>query len=136
MRRTIWVMLLLFTCATLLPGCGAGFQALVQSMDNLGAKVEESKPVLDEAAGNAAKAIEEGKKVIEQAKDIADEMKEMEKQARIKADLNKDGKLGGLLEYGLYGSLVAAGGAEIMRRRTAKKLSDKELDERIRNGGK
>ena len=121
---SILAVLLLFCACLLAPGC-AGIAASLQRLDQT---VQAATPAIEQAGKNAKDALENGKKIVQNGADILAEMREAEKQARVDADLDGSGGLNGIMEYGLYASLLANIGTGVVASRSGKKLKIQEGD--------
>lgn len=109
--RYLSIALALAGLVCVLTGC----QAIAAAQD-AASKYRELEARYEQVAPQVEAAIDAGKEAITAAKETADEFKQMQQEARIKADTDGDGKLNWQEMIG-YLALVASGGTELARRK-------------------
>ena len=111
MKRT-WNTLLLMAmvmCLVVLPACGA-----LQKFSQLGEAIGDITPLLKEVGATGKAVVASGKEIIENGKEIVSDLKQLDKEARVEADLDKSGSLDSVMEWLKYAGLMAGGGGAIL----------------------
>jgi len=117
MKRFMNWMLLLIAVFGLcvMPACGT-----IKQVTELAGEVREAMPILKEGISNIKRITELGKESFEGAsaevKEAVAEFKQINEQAKLKADVNKDGDVTGSEWITYLATLLAGGSGYVLRR--------------------